>query len=101
MVLLAFMSFTSYSQSFQDFKKQIREDYTTFEKETQQKFNDFVTQIDAEFSDYLGENFEPYTTENQDYEPSGPKPDIIPQLEEIEISNSQMAFEIQQVGATY
>ena len=89
------------SQTFQDFKKQIREEYTTFEKETQQKFNNFVAEIDKEFSDYLSENFGTYDIGHEKFIPTEPKPNEIPVVEEVEISGDIIEYEISETITTY
>ena len=76
------LSFQAYSQTFEEFKTQIREEYTSFEKETQQKFNDFVAKIDAEFADHLTRNFGEYTPETLKKEHEAPKPKILPEAPE-------------------
>lgn len=100
-VILVLTSSPIFSQTFQDFKKQIREEYNTFEKETQQKFNNFVAEIDKEFSDYLSDNFGPYDIGHEKFEPSAPKPDKIPMTEEVEVSGDVIEFEISEINTTH
>ena len=100
-VILVLTSSPVFSQTFQDFKKQIRDEYDTFEQETQQKFDDFVSKIDKEFSGYLSENFGPYNIGHQKYNPSAPKPDNIPVVEEIEVSGDVIDYEIGETTQTY
>ncbi len=90
-----------FSQSFQDFKKQIRKEYDVFEVETQQKFNDFVAKIDKEFSVYLTNNFGDYNIRNNEFIPSAPKPNSIPTIEEVEINGDIIDFEVKKNITTY
>jgi hypothetical protein len=98
--LLLSMSSTLSSQTFDDFKKQIREEYNTFEKETQQKFDDFVTQIDKEFADYLINGFGTYSMERKSSK-SIPNPEIIPEAEDIETTGDIIDIEIHKPQTTY
>ncbi len=100
-VILVLASSTATSQTFQDFKKQIREEYNTFEKETQQKFNNFVVETDKEFSVYLSDNFGSYNIGHEKFVPSAPKPSSIPITEEIEISDNVIDYEVSEVVTTY
>ena len=79
------ISHNANSQTFDDFKKQIRSEYNEFEKETQQKFDDFVTKIDKEFGDYLTNNFGSHYTRVTNFNPETPKPESIPTAVEEEI----------------
>jgi len=85
-IILVLANTTVTSQTFQDFKNQIREEYNTFENETQEKFNNFVVEIDKEFADYLSENFRTYDIGHEKFEPSVPKPNKIPVVEEVEVT---------------
>jgi len=73
------------AQTFEDFKKQIREEYTSFEKETQQKFDNFVATIDKEFANHLTQYFGEYAPEKVVSKPEIPKPASIPKAEEEEV----------------
>ncbi len=85
--------FTTQAQTFEEFKSQIREEYTTFEQETQQKFNDFVTKIDAEFADHLTKHFGEYTPETREKDSEIPKPKELPKApEEIVYEASSLPF---------
>lgn len=87
------LSFSAYSQTFEEFKTQIREEYTSFEKETQQKFNDFVAKIDAEFADHLTRHFGEYTPETLEKEQETPKPEVLPEApEEVVMEGSSLAY---------
>ncbi len=99
--ILILTSFSTYSQTFQDFKKQIREEYNTFEKETQQKFDNFVTKIDKDFSDYLSSNFGEYDIGHVKFYPSAPKPNSIPSITEVEVTGDIIDFEIRESTTTY
>lgn len=101
MLILVLASSPAFSQTFQDFKKEIREDYDTFEKETQQKFNDFVEQIDKEFSAYLSENFGPYDIGHEKFQLSAPKPETIPLAGEVEVTGDMIDFRINETVTTY
>lgn len=74
----------AFSQTFDDFKKQIRDEYDTFEKETQQKFDNFVAKIDKEYSEYLLSSFRPKKQEV--LKPNGAlKPNSVPEYNETEV----------------
>ncbi len=88
------------SQSFEEFKKQIREEYNTFEKETQQKFDNFVNQIDREFSEYLTTGFGNYSTEKKKQN-TKPSPQDMPEIEEVIIDNNIIDFEVYRSPITY
>jgi len=90
-----------FSQTFQDFKKEIKKEYNTFEKETHQKFDTFVSEIDEEFSNYLNENFGEYSIGHQRFEPSTPKPNVIPVIEEVEILGDIIDFDVSKTTITY
>lgn len=100
-IILVLANSTLTSQTFEDFKKQIREEYSTFEKETQQKFNNFVAEIDKEFATYLSDNFGTYDIGHERFEPSTPKPDKIPIAEEVEVSGDVIEYEISEDITTY
>ena len=100
-IVVVLMSTPLLSQTFQDFKNQIRKDYDSFEKETQQTFDDFVTKIDIEFSDYLSENFGEYKIDRNNFQISTPKPDVISAIEEVEISGNVIDFEVKESIAIY
>lgn len=100
-VLLLLFGDHATSQTFEDFKNQIREEYNSFEKETQQKFDNFVEQIDKEFAEYLAGNFRGYPTEKAGVVISKPKPDLIPELKEIEVSGDQIEYELAYTDITY
>ena len=100
-IILVLASSTLTSQTFEDFKKEIREEYSTFEKETQQKFNNFVAEIDKEFATYLSENFGTYDIGYEKFKPSTPKPDKIPMAEEVEVSGDVIEYEISEVITSY
>lgn len=100
-VALLFSSYSVSAQSFDDFKKQIREEYNTFEKETQQKFDNFVTQIDKEFSSYLIEGFSPHTVGEVHLETTSPKPTEIPEVVETEVHGNILDYEIGNYPVTY
>ncbi len=89
------------SQTFEDFKKQIREEYSTFEKETQQKFDDFVVQIDIDFSNYLTDGFSSQTIEKGEVQTLSPKPDNIPEFEEVVITGNSLDYEVGNYAITY
>ncbi|PLX13521.1 MAG: hypothetical protein C0598_03415 [Marinilabiliales bacterium] len=90
-----------FSQTFEDFKDQIREDYNTFEKETQQKFNTFVETIDKEFADYLSENFGSYNIGHEKYIPGTPKPELMPEIEITENEPNRLEYELTPESNTY
>jgi len=73
------------AQTFEDFKKQIRKEYTSFEKETQQKFDNFVASIDKEFADHLTQHFGEYAPEKVVSKPETPKPASLPKATEEEV----------------
>lgn len=73
---------TTFAQTFDDYKKKIREEYSAFEKETQQSFDDFVSRIDREFAGYLSGNFTSHSTEITKFQPEKPKPETPPVMEE-------------------
>jgi len=66
------------AQTFEDFKKQVRQEYDDFEQSTRQKFDNFVEKIDKEFTTYLADNFDVYPTEESSDLAAGPKPVSIP-----------------------
>ncbi len=90
-----------HSQTFDDFKKQIRSEYNEFEKETQEKFDNFVTKIDKEFGDYLISNFGSHTTRVTDFEPEAPKPEVIPVVEEEIADDSNINYITDESVAVY
>jgi len=100
-IILVLANTTVTSQTFQDFKNQIREEYNTFENETQEKFNNFVVEIDKEFADYLSENFRTYDIGYEKFEPSVPKPNKIPVVEEVEVTGNEIDYEISELISTY
>ena len=100
-VILVLLSSFVFSQSFEDFKKQIRNEYNTFEKETQQKFDTFVAQIDKEFSDYLVNGFSSHKIEKAATIEESPKPVDLPEMGEIEISGNTLDFEVGSTPITY
>ena len=73
------------AQTFEEFKSQIREKYTSFEQETQQKFDNFVATIDQEFADHLNKHFGEYTPDKMNAELEVPKPVTIPKVDEEEV----------------
>ncbi|MFK5854703.1 MAG: hypothetical protein QM503_01145 [Bacteroidota bacterium] len=99
--ILILISSPVFSQTFQDFKKQIRKEYDTFEKETQQKFDTFVTKIDKEFSAYLSDSFGEYDIGHEKFEPSVQKPNAIPTVEEVVVSGNLIDFEVTNPIITY
>jgi len=70
-------------QTFEDFEKQIDEEYAEFEKKTDRIFNEYVQEIDKEFAGYLAENFKEYALKKSEKKETGPKPDKIPRYTEI------------------
>ena len=82
-LIFFFFSGISFSQTFEEFKSQIRDDYNNFEKETQQKFDDFVVSIDKEFADYLKSSFGNYKIEDLTINANNNKPEVIPESTEI------------------
>lgn len=100
-IILVLANTTVISQTFQDFKNQIREEYNTFENETQEKFNNFVAQIDKEFADYLSENFTTYTIGNDKFEPLAPKPNKIPIVEDVEVTGDEIEYKVVETVITY
>lgn len=96
-LFLVFIAFSLNAQTFEEFKKQIRNEYTSFEQETQKKFDDFVTRIDKEYGEYLRDNFGPYTTRKSQLDIIKPKPDEIPEyIEEIVDDSNNPEFTIKQ-----
>ncbi len=91
----------SIAQTFEDFKKQIREEYSSFEKETQEKFNNFVSEIDIEFSTYLSENFDDYPTERKDIDSESPKPETIIKAETVESISQTLDYQVLAAHITY
>ncbi len=70
------------AQTFEDFKKQIRQEYDDFEQSTRKKFDNFVEKIDKEFTAYLADNFEVYPTEKSSRLKGEAKPATIPKAAE-------------------
>jgi len=85
LVLLCGITSWGRAQTFEDFKKQIREEYNSFEKETQQKFDNFVASIDKEFADHLTRHFGEYNPEKVVAKPDAPKPPVLPKATEEEV----------------
>ena len=73
-------SLLSQAQTFEDFKKQVRQEYDDFEQSTRQKFDNFVEKIDKEFTAYLADNFKVYPTEKSSQLADEGKPLSIPKL---------------------
>jgi len=90
-----------FSQTFDEFKKQIREDYNSFEKETQAKFDNFVEGIDKEFANYLSENFGSYDIGHEKFKPSTPKPKEMPQVEEVVTDAFKMDYVVKPITTTF
>ncbi len=88
-------------EEFADFNKETDEEFEAFKKEIDQKFNDFVTQIDQEFSDYLGESFEAYDIGHEKYDASKPKPNEIPVVEETVAKGDFIDFKLNEPGIVY
>ncbi len=101
LALIIFSIPAGHSQTFDDFKKQIREEYNTFEKETQQKFNSFVAETDKEFSDYLSNNFGSYDIGHETFKPTRPKPSTIPVVDEVILSDNTIECDIAKTQAYY
>lgn len=81
------------AQTFEEFKSQIREKYTTFEQETQQKFDNFVATIDQEFADHLNKHFGEYTPDKMAKQGRANKPVNIPKVTEEEmVTGNSIAF---------
>ena len=74
---------TTAAQTFDEFEKQIDEDFAAFEKKTDKIFDDYVKKIDQEFADYLAANFKEYTLQKSEQKKTGPKPDKVPRYTEI------------------
>ena len=64
--------------TFEDFKKQINQDFSDFKQKTIQSFDEHVQQIDKEFADYLISNFGEYALQQFDQTPGSPKPESMP-----------------------
>lgn len=60
--------------TFEDFKKQVNQDFNDFKQKTIQSFDDHVKQIDKEFADYLISNFGEHSLQQFDQKADGPKP---------------------------
>ncbi len=88
-------------EEFADFDKETDEEFETFKKEVDQSFNEFVAKIDKEFSDYLSENFEAYDIGNDKFDVTKPKPDIIPVVEEIEVKDDFIDFQLIETIVAY
>ncbi len=99
---LVFLVFSLNAQTFEEFKKQIRNDYNSFEQETQKKFDDFVTKIDEEYSEYLRDNFGTYTTRKSQLDIVKPKPETIPNyIEEVIDESKESEYTIKQPAIVY
>ncbi len=98
---LMLISSPVFPQTFDDFKNQIREEYDEFEKETQKKFDNFVTKIDKEFADYLVNGFKNHNVEKKTTIPVAPKPNTIPDNDEIEVSGNIINYKVGYIPTTY
>jgi len=112
LLILVFSSHCIFSQTFEDFKKQVSDKHNTFDKETsekfetfkretQQRFDNFVAEIDKEFSDYLVENFGVYEISHDNLKKEALKPETIPIAEEIELSSDMLDYVVNEVVVTY
>ncbi len=99
-VAILVFSTQAFAQTFEDFKKEIREEYNTFEKETQQKFDNFVNEIDKEFSEYLLNGFTPHKVTNNEFTEQQ-KPNTVPEVLEIEISGNEIDYEVGVIPTSY
>ncbi|MCF6342932.1 MAG: hypothetical protein L3J31_09030 [Bacteroidales bacterium] len=73
-----FLSIVLPAQTFEDFKKQVRQEYDDFEQSTRKKFDNFIEKIDKEFTTYLADNFAVYPTEKSRRLADDGKPVSIP-----------------------
>ena len=101
-LFLVFIVFSLNAQTFEEFKKQIRNEYNSFEQETQKKFDDFVTRIDREYSEYLLDNFGPHTARKSQLDIIKPKPESIPEYtKEIVDESNETEFVLKQPTVVY
>ncbi|MCF8367739.1 MAG: hypothetical protein K9G76_01760 [Bacteroidales bacterium] len=85
-----FIGFISYSQTFEEFKKQqqdgleaMKKQQEEFIKKMQGEFNEYVKQRDKEFADYLKNQWKEFEAVEGEEPPEKPKPDEIPAYEEV------------------
>ena len=99
-------------QTFEEFSKQVDEDYESFsnttdskfaafKKQVDQKFDKFVAETDKEFSEYLGNNFVTYDLGYDKYEEGIAKPEIIPVVGETELNGNFISYEKSRSIAIY
>ena len=91
-IVLLLVSFTPVikSQTFDDFKKQVNEDYSDFKQKTIQSFNEHVEKVDKEFADYLVSNFGEQTLKQFESKNSFPKPEVAPVVNQNDQVSSQI-----------
>jgi len=89
-LLLVFITPVMKCQTFDDFKKQVNEDYSDFKQKTIQSFNEHVEKVDKEFADYLVSNFGEQTLKQFQSTNSFPKPQVAPVVNQ----NKQLSSEI-------
>lgn len=89
-LLLVFISKLIAAQTFDDFKKQVNEDYGSFKQKTIQSFNEYVETVDKEFADYLLNNFGEQTLKQFNNKNNAPKPEVVPEKKESEQISSEV-----------
>jgi hypothetical protein len=81
------------SQTYEDIKSQMEEQFNSFRKQNEEKFNKYIEMIDKEYSDYLRQTWEKFDLYAAEKRKKEPKPSVIPECKTTTIGDDDINIE--------